>query len=276
MTATTVSIGAGRPTPRLLQYRSLIWNFAQRDLKSRFKGTAIGWAWSLLLPIATLVTYTIVGKYVFRIAVPEFGDGREGNFAVFLFVGLTAWGFFANGLNTGIGALLGNGPLLKKIYFPSYAPVLGSVIGVGIQSLIEVGLVFAVLALFANIGVTWLLVPVWAVLFFGFVAALSLCLAIANIYFRDLAHLVAVALQLLFYATPVLYPDTQFKPGSVGHRVLVSNPMSQFVGIFRDLVYGLTPGTWAGWLVITATTAVTIAASAWAYTRFGRDLSEQL
>ncbi|MEP6527331.1 MAG: ABC transporter permease [Nocardioidaceae bacterium] len=272
---TTVTAGT-RTTPQLLQYRSLIWNFAQRDLKARFKGTAIGWAWSLLLPIATLVTYTIVGKYVFRIQPGPLGNGHKGNFAVFLFVGLTAWGFFANGLNTGIGTLLGNGPLLKKIYFPSYAPVIGSIIGVGIQSVIEVGLVFVVLAVLGNVGITWLLVPFWAALFFGFVTALSLCLAVANIYFRDLAHLVAVALQLLFYATPVLYPDTQFKPGTVGHRILLSNPMSQFVGVFRDLVYGLTPGRWTGWLYMTAATAAAIGASVWVFQRFGRDLGEQL
>ncbi len=202
---TTVSTLTRAP---ILQYRSLIWNFAQRDLKARFKGTAMGWAWSLILPIASLLTYTLVAHYIFRAAPPDFGNGHKGNFAVWLFVGLTAWGFFANGLNTSIGALLGTGALLKKIYFPSYAPVLGAIIGVAIQSAIELGLVLVVLSMFGNVGLSWLLLPFWAVLFLGFVAGLSLVLSIANIYFRDLAHLVSVFLQLLFYATPVLYQDS--------------------------------------------------------------------
>jgi len=83
--------------PPLLQYRSLVWNFAQRDLKARFKGTAIGWVWSLLLPIASLLTYTPGGHYILRAVPADFGDGRKGNFAVWLFVGLTAGAFSPTG-----------------------------------------------------------------------------------------------------------------------------------------------------------------------------------
>ncbi len=269
----TAVVALTRPT--LLGYRSLIWNFAQRDLKARFKGTAIGWAWSLILPIASLLTYTLVAHYIFRAAPPDFGNGHKGNFAVWLFVGLTGWGLFANGLNTAIGGLLGTGALLKKIYFPSYAPVLGAIIGVAIQSAIELGLVLVVLSLFANIGWTWLLLPFWAAVFCGFVAAVSLVLAIANVYFRDLAHIVAVGLQLLFYATPILYQDSLIT-SSVGHRILMSNPLSQFVELFRDLAYGLTPGRWASWLYIIGSTAVAITLSVWVFRRFGRDLAEQV
>jgi ABC-type polysaccharide/polyol phosphate export permease len=261
--------------PGLLQYRSLIWNFAQRDLKARFKGTAAGWGWSLILPIASLLTYTLVAHYIFRAVPPDFGSGRKGNFPVWLFVGLTAWGFFANALNTAIGALLATGPLLKKIYFPSYTPVLGAIIGVAIQSAIELGLVLVVLASFGNVGLTWLLVPFWVALFAGFVCGVSMVFAIANIYFRDLAHLVAVFLQLLFYATPVLYQDTLIH-SKWGHKLLMSNPMSQFMDVFRDLVYGLTPGSWTSWAYIAAWTGVAIGLGAWIFKRHGRDLSEEL
>ncbi|HEY3630814.1 MAG TPA: ABC transporter permease [Jatrophihabitantaceae bacterium] len=271
----TTITAAAKVRPPLLQYRSLVWNFAQRDLKARFKGTAIGWVWSLLLPIASLLTYTLVAHYILKAKPADFADGRKGNFAVWLFVGLTAWGFFANGLNTAVGGLLGTGVLLKKIYFPSYAPVLGSVIGVAIQSAIEVGLVLVVLLIFGNVGWSWLLVPFWAAIFAVFVSAVSLVLAIANVYFRDLAHIIAVFLQLLFYATPVLYQDSLIA-NPTAHRILMSNPMSQFVLLFRDLTYGLTAGRWDSWLYILGATAVLVAFSAWVYQRFGRDLGEQL
>jgi ABC-type polysaccharide/polyol phosphate export permease len=272
MTAVTA---VAKVRPPLLQYRSLVWNFAQRDLKARFKGTAIGWVWSLLLPIASLLTYTLVAHYILKATPADFGNGKKGNFAVWLFVGLTAWGFFANGLNTSIGALLGTGGLLKKIYFPSYAPVLGAVVGVAIQSLIELGLVLVVLLLFGNVGLSWLLLPFWAALFIVFVAGVSLVLSIANIYFRDLAHLVAVFLQLLFYATPVLYQDSLIK-SPLGHRILMSNPLSQFVDLFRDLAYGLTPGSWKSW-IYTAVWAGIASGVGWlVFTRKGRDLGEQV
>lgn len=259
----------------LLGYSSLIWNFAQRDLKSRFKGTAFGWGWSLILPLATLLVYTLVAHYIFRAQPPNFGSGREGNFAVWLFVGLTAWGFFANSINAAIGGLLSTGPLLTKIYFPSYAPVLGTIVAVMIQSGIEVGLVLVILAIFGNVGLTWALVPIWAAIFIVFVSGLSLVFAVANIYFRDLQHLVAVALQLMFFATPILYPDTLISDPTL-HAIIVSNPMSQFVELFRANVYGLEIGSWTAWLYVLTWAAASLAAGVWVFNRWGRDLGEQL
>jgi ABC-type polysaccharide/polyol phosphate export permease len=260
--------------PGVLQYRSLIWNFAQRDLKSRFKGTAIGWAWSLLLPFATLVIYTLVG-HIFHIKPAPFGDGRPGNFAVWLFVGLTAWGFFSNAINISMSALLGTGTLLQKIYFPSFAPVLGAVIGVVIQSAIEVGLVLVALGIFTNVGFTWLLLPLWMAMFVGFSAGAAMLFAIGNIYFRDLAHIVAVFLQLLFYATPILYQDSLIK-NEFMHNVIMTNPITDFVVLFRDLAYGLTPGRLNIWAGALAWTAVSLALATLVFHRYGRDLAEQM
>lgn len=261
-------------TPALVQYRALIWNFAQRDLKSRFKGTAVGWGWSLLLPLASLAIYTLVAHYIFRAVPARFGDGRPGNFAVWLFVGLTAWGFFANSVNTAIPALLGTGPLLQKIYFPSYTPVLGAVIGVVIQSSIELGLVLVVLLAFSNVGWAWLLIPLWVALYVTFAAGAAVVFAIANIYVRDLAHIISVFLQLLFYATPILYQIT-LVPSNMRDFIL-ANPLSQFVVLFRDIAYGLTPGTLKEWSYATGWVVISVGLATWVYQRFGRDLAEAL
>jgi ABC-type polysaccharide/polyol phosphate export permease len=275
MTATALGGPRRIRMPSIVAYRSLIWNFAQRDLKSRFKGTAIGWAWSLLLPVASLGLYTVVAHYIFRAKPAEFGNGTKGNFAVWLFVGLTAWNFFANAVNTSISALLSTGTLLQKIYFPSFAPVLGAVIGVIIQSAIEVAIVLAVLLGFANVGVSWLLLPVWVLLYVAFTAGAAVVFAIANIYFRDLAHIISVFLQLLFYATPILYQDSII-PNHAMHAVIMSNPLTEFVLLFRDLAYGLTPGRVVLWLGAVVWTAIAIALGSLLYHRFGRDLAERL
>lgn len=274
MSPGTSAVGA----PSLLRYRSLIWNFGQRDLKARFKGTAIGWGWSLLLPLATLVIYGVITHYIFRSAPPNFGNGHKGNFAVYLFVGLTGWGFFANAVNTAMPALLSAGPLLKKIYFPAYAPALGAVIGVVIQSAIEVGLVLVVLLLFGNIGWSWLLLPVWAALFIVFCSSAAVIFAIANIYFRDFAHIVAVGLQLLFYATPILYPESRLSEIHVSalRWVVEANPAAQFIALFRDQAYSLGAGSVTHWAVAAAWTVVTAAAAVWVFTRHGKDLAEEI
>ncbi|MFN2518008.1 MAG: ABC transporter permease [Jatrophihabitantaceae bacterium] len=261
--------------PGVLQYRSLVWNFAQRDMKSRFTGTAIGWAWSLLLPLATLGIYTLVVGHLFKITPAPFGDGSKGNFAVWLFVGLTAWGFFSNAVNISMSALLGTGTLLQKIYFPSFAPVLGAVIGVAIQSAIEVGLVLVVLCVFTNVGITWLLLPVWIAVFVAFSAGAAMLFAIGNIYFRDLAHIISVFLQLLFYATPILYQDSLIHDHLL-HNVIMSNPLTEFVVLFRDLVYGLEPGRLNIWAGALAWTMFSIALASFVFRRYGRDLAEQM
>jgi len=260
-------------------YRNLIWNFAGRDLKARFKGTALGWAWSLVVPLASLVIYTIVFSLIFRGTPPAFGSGREGNFTVWLLAGLVPWGIFANNLNTSIGVLLGAGPLLKKIYFPSYAPVFGSIIATVIQSAIELGILLIVLVFLGNVSWTWLLVPFWLAIFVAFVASVSLSLAILNVYFRDLAHIIGVAIQLGFYMSPIIYQITLIPESSHGlplRRLIEANPMTQFIELFRSLTYGLSPGSWNSWLYLLLVTAATSALAAFIYRARGLDLSEEL
>jgi ABC-type polysaccharide/polyol phosphate export permease len=265
--------------PVLFRYRSLIWNFAQRDLKARFKGTAAGWAWSLLVPLASLAIYSIVTKVLLRAHAEPFGNGHGGNYTVYLFVGLTVWSFFANTINTGFGSLLGTGALLKKIYFPSFVPVIGSTIAIAIQSSIEFGLVLVVLLAFDNVGLAWLLAPFLAAIFFVFVTAVAFVFALTNIYIRDFAHIISVFLQLLFYATPILYsPDaiTQHWHGISLRTVVNLNPVSQFVSLFRDVLYKLQFGPWGSWLIVLAWMALATLVASYLYHRNGQDLAEQL
>ena len=276
-TPTTMTV---RERGNMWSYRSLIWNFAQRDLKARFKGTALGWLWSLVVPIATLVIYSVVFSTIMRMKPPDFGNGTTGNFTVWLLAGLTAWSMFANSLNTSIGALLGAGPLLKKIYFPPYAPVLGSVIALLIQSMIELGIYLVVLTAFGNVSWTWLLVPFWLVIFAVFLSSISMALAVLNVHFRDLAHIIGVAIQLLFYCSPIIYPMTliagKSKMGIPADKLISANPLTQFIVIFRDLTYGLTPGSPLAWLYITGWTLAVAWVARRVYRARALDLSEEL
>lgn len=258
---------------------NLISNFGRRDLKAKFNGTLLGWVWSLVVPLATLGIYTVIFSIVFRMPPPPLGTGREGIFAVWLFAGLTMWAFFSSTINAGINGLLGSGGLLQKIYFPAYAPVLGAGLAVGIQSLIELALLLVVLLVLGNIGVTWLLAPVLIALFVVFTAAVATAISILNVYYRDLAHLVNVALQLFFYLTPIIYTP-EFVPESwrgIPLRAIVQfSPVSEFITLFRSLVYDLSPGTVGAWFAVVAWTGAALLWATYVVRRRGGDLGEQL
>jgi len=258
---------------------NLIWNFAQRDLKSKFKGSTLGWVWSLVVPLATLAIYTAVFSTIMRVPAPPMGDRSTGIFVLWFAIGLTAWSFFASSINGGISGLIGTGALLKKIYFPAYAPVLGSIVSTGVQSLIELSLVLVALLAFANVGWTWLLLPFVVLIFVVFTTSLTTALAILNVYVRDMAHLVAVALQMLFYATTIIFPLSYIpvEKGGIPLQLLFSlNPLTQFLTLMRDLIYGLTLGTMFQWTYITVWTGAMLAWAIWVFKRRGGDLGEEL
>ena len=268
-----------RPRASVWSQRSLIWNFAQRDLKSRFKGTAFGWIWSLLVPLATLITYSIVFSVIFRAAPPDFANGRPGNFTVWLMVGLVPWTFFLISINIAIPTLLSNGPLLQKIYFPAFAPVLGATLAVLVQTMIEFGILAIILIVFGQVGPTWLLFPIWLVLFVLFVNGIATSLAILNVYARDIAHITAVALQLLFFLTPIIYPISfvpEYWYGLPLRALVEANPLTQFIESLRALVYGLQMPDFVNWTLMTAWTLTAVGVAALVYRRRGQDIGETI
>lgn len=258
---------------------ALAWTFAQRDLKSRFKDTVLGWLWALAIPLATLAVYSIIFGVVFRAGAPEFGNGREPIYAVWLFCGLVVFTFFSGSVLRGIDALIGSSTLMRKVPLPPSAPVLGTIISGGFQTLVEIGLVLVVLAALGNISATWLLVPVWAVLFFAFTVGIAMIFAIAAAHLRDVAQITAILLQFVFFATPVLYPVDQVPPDALDgwlRSVLQANPLAHFVDMFRTLTYGLRTGSLGDWLYLVVAACVALVAGAIVNDRYGRDLAEKM
>ncbi|WIY82638.1 ABC transporter permease [Propionimicrobium sp. PCR01-08-3] len=266
--------------PPLKQW-NLIRAFGNRDLKSKFKGTALGWVWSLVVPLASLGIYTVIFGGLFQMEPPGIASRHEGVgiFAIWLFAGLTVWSFFQNSVNAGISGLLGAGGLLQKVYFPAYSPVLGACLAVGVQSAIEMGILLAALLVLGNVGWTWLLVPLLLVLLMIFTASISVMLAVWNVHVRDLAHLVGVFLQLMFYATPIIYnpeivPEVVF--GLPARRLVTSMPVAEFIGLFRSLLYELNPGSIVSWLAACGWALLAVLGAIWVCRRWGSDLGERI
>jgi ABC-type polysaccharide/polyol phosphate export permease len=266
-------------TQELWQYRGLIGNFAQRELKGRYRGSALGSLWSLLNPLATLGVYTLVFGFFLKFQPPVAGNGRLDNFAVYLFTGLVVWNLFFTVVTGSMAALVGAGPLLKKIYFPAYAPVAGNAISVLVQSATEVGLLLVIYALLRNMSWTVLLVPVLLALLTAFSLGVGLVFSILNARFRDVNYLVQVALQLLFYASPIIYPIKYVTDEYDKHpwlRIYEWNPITVFVEAFRDVLYDLQVPSLSRFLYLVVVSAAVLVGG-WAYFRAGsRDVSEEL
>lgn len=274
----TVIVGQSRQSsPRARA--QLIWTFAVRDLKARFTATALGFVWTLVVPIATVIIYSIVFSVIFRAQAPPMGSGRAGVFAPWFFVGLVTWNIFAGATAAGMGSILGMGAMLQKVYLPSYVPVLAAVTTVLVERLLEAGVMLVVLVVFLNVGWTWLLYPFVLVAVGLFSAALAYCLGVAIVYFRDTGQIFGIVMQMWFFLTPVMYPVEMIPESFKGiplRSLLSINPMADFVSISRALLYDLRLPSLAQVGYVTLWTAAMCALAAYTYRRWGRDVSEAI
>jgi ABC-type polysaccharide/polyol phosphate export permease len=259
-------------------YRGLIGHLAQRELKSKYKRSVLGWLWSLVNPAATLLIYTAVFGTVLRISPPVAGNGTLVSFALYLFSALVIWNFF-NGVIVGsMGALINAGSLLKKVYFPPECPVIANALTVVIQTALEAFILVTVLVTLSNAGWTFLLFPYLLLLLALFSVGIGLVLSLANVYLRDVNYLVGIGLNLLFYGTPIIYPYSLVQDNAPRWvEILVQlNPLTHFVAASQEIFYLLEVPTLARMLGLTAVSLVTFALGWIIFLAKSGDVSEEL
>jgi homopolymeric O-antigen transport system permease protein len=231
----------------ILSSKELMANLTLRELRGKYKRSFMGWAWSLINPLAIMGIYTLVFSYFLKVE-PDAGDPSGlKNFAFFLVCGLLPWNFLQNGMTGSMVALLGNANLIKKTYFPREILVAATVASFDVSFLIELGVLAIALLAFGNFVLPWLLLAlVLVAIMTVFVLGISLALSVLNVYFRDVQHLVGILLQVWFYATPIVYPirfvpkSTEIFGQTVPLRHIYSfNPMVRFAEVFRNVLYDL-------------------------------------
>jgi ABC-type polysaccharide/polyol phosphate export permease len=226
----------------LFQHRALIWAFANRDFSTRYRSSVLGWLWSLLQPLATLLVYAAVFSLVFRIQAPPLGgSGTETSFAAFLFTGMVTWNLFSSLITLSMTQLKSNGELLKKVQFPAWAPLLGASIVQLIQVALELIVLIIMFLWLGNVSWTWVLaIPILiGTALFG--QGIGLMLTIVNARYGDVQYIVTVVLGALYFLTPILYPLSLVEDTANWLAVIVkSNPMSWFVEAMHDVMYSLT------------------------------------
>lgn len=260
-------------------YRSLIHNLAQRDLRARYKKSILGWMWSLINPASMLLIYSVVFGSFLRVVPPPAGNPEIQSFALYLFAALTVWNLF-NGVLTGaINALEGMGSLLNKVYFPPAAPAIATAATVVPQAFIELGVLLVVMLVVGNGSWAMLLSPLVFVPVVMFALGIGIALSAYNVLYRDVGYIVSIALNVLFYATPIIYTIDLVPEELAGipvRRLIELNPVTKFVYIMRELVYlGRLPSAETV-LYAMITAAVTLALGWVLFNRKSREVIEEL
>ena len=249
----------------LHRHRELFLNLTLRELRGKYKRSALGWGWSMVNPIAQMGIFTLVFGFFLKVDPPIGDPSGLHVFAFFLLCGLLPWTFLANGMTGGMGSLLANASLVKKVWFPRQFLVAATVASFGVSFLIELGVLTVVLIIAGNMVVPWMLPMLGVALIQGvFVLGVALALSVWNVYFRDLEYLVGIGLQFWFYATPIVYPVSVVNNALADRPTLLAiyrlNPMTRFSAIYRDLYYSLRAPTIAdvGYVVLCAVVALVI------------------
>lgn len=215
--------------------RELLGNLVRKELKVRYKDSALGFVWSLVTPLLMTAIFTVVFATFLRINL------GGGNFATFFLSGYLVWQFFSNSVNSSVGAIVGNGPLIRKVYFPREVIPLSLVLSQAVHLLLALA---ATAPLFVwqrgfHPEAYLALVPGLALLVL-FTAGVSMIFAAANVGFRDLQELTQVIFLAWFYASPVIYPLFLVENEAPGWLpVVLANPMTWFVRLFNSALYGL-------------------------------------
>jgi ABC-type polysaccharide/polyol phosphate export permease len=233
---------------QLRRYRGLIQSLVARELKARYRGSALGFFWSFANPLLLLSIYTFVFAYI----MPARWEDIPQHYELFLFAGLLPWTWFASSLNESSGVLISGGNLIKKVLFPAEILPIVTVLANMVHFFLGLPIVAAFLIVYRwpvdLAGLVWLPVVVFVqlVLTLGF----ALLLSSLTVHFRDIRDILSNILTLWFFATPIIYP-WQEAP-DFGKWFLNVNPFTHLAVSYQEILFFRGPfGHWR-WLLALA------------------------
>lgn len=222
----------GFGTDELWKYRELFYFYTWRDIKVRYKQTFFGFAWAVLQPILMMVLFTFV--FSKKLGVPS----DEIPYPIFVFSGLLIWNIFSTGITAAGNSMINNAHIMKKIYFPRLIIPLSSVL-VTLFDFLMALTIYIVLLLYYQIPVSFLyftLSLISAVLITSLATfGIGSMLAALNIKYRDFKYVTPYMVQVLLFATPVIYPASIINDGLV-KTIVYMNPVSGSVSLLRSAI----------------------------------------
>ncbi|WKV08521.1 ABC transporter permease [Thermoanaerobacterium sp. CMT5567-10] len=217
----------------LYEYREMLFSMVKKDLRTRYRGSFLGFLWTFINPLLQLVVYSIVFSTIMRMNIY--------NFAMFLFVALLPWIFFSTSITQSTTIVMANSNLVKKIYFPRIILPISVALTGFINMLFGFIIVFIALFIFKiHLSYSIVLLPIVMINELVFVIGLSVIFSALNVFFRDLEHILGIVTMAWFYLTPIVFPinlvpERYFK-------LFFLNPMTSIILPYRDILYyGLWP-----------------------------------
>src|ERR1700761_8306270 len=215
------------------RYRELIWALAMKELKIRYKRSVLGFLWALLNPMLLMLVLSVVFSTIMRINIPHY--------AIFLLSVLLPWTFFSQSLSYAVESIVGNADLIKKVRVAKLVFPVAAVISNLINLLLSmIPLALIVLLMKHPFHVTWIYLPVPLLALTIFTLGATFFFAAANVYYRDVSHILQILLQAWFYVTPIIF-SIDFFPEKY-RWIFKLNPIQFVLNGFRlSVYYGLLP-----------------------------------
>lgn len=212
----------------LYEYREMIFSLVRKDLRTRYKGSVLGFLWTFVNPLLQLVVYSVVFAYIMRVQLP--------NYYMFMFVGLLPWIFFCTCVQGGATSVMSGADLIKKIYFPRLVLPIATVSAAFMNMLFSMVVMFAAL-FFSGIGVSEYIMylPLLLILLFSLGLGIAFVVSACNVYLRDLEHVLGIITMSMFYVTPIIYPIDMVPEKLLPWFKL--NPMVPMIMAFHDVIY---------------------------------------
>jgi lipopolysaccharide transport system permease protein len=258
----------GRTLAGVRRYRHLLRNLVLKDLKLKYRGSVIGFLWSLAHPLLMAIVYTVAFTKILRV-------GSTG-FVFYLMLGLLAWTFFVGSASMSTGAIADSGGLVKSVAFPRAILPIATVLFNLAQYVLSVLVILPLMMAYSGIPVAapMLLFPVFVALQAIFTIGVALILATATTFFRDVRHLVDVMLGMLFWVTPILYEVSKV-PDRL-HYLIRLSPMSPYIVAYHQIFYDRQWPDTLTW-VLTVSYAVSAAAlGLWLIVRYEDGFAERV
>lgn len=253
--------------PRWWRYRELLRNLVAKDLKLKYRGSALGFLWSLLNPLIMIAVYTVAFKYIMRVQLESY--------TVFLITGILPWNFFSMAVNASTRSVVDNGNLLKKVHFPREILPISSVFFTFIQFLFALVVFFpALYFLHAPLGWWLLAYPFALLLHIAFTMGVALLLSTATVFYRDVKHLTEVVLLILFWVTPIFYNIAMIPERLRWFFKL--NPMTAYITAYQQIIYWGTWPTWRMWLSGFIWAIGTLGLGYWIFRRYKPRFAEEV
>lgn len=259
-----------------MAHRNLLYLLSLKELRTRYKKSVLGWAWSLFNPLSQMLIFSVIFLYVFK-ADPPIGDPSGlKNFPLYFISGLLPFNFFSIAVGTSMGAVQGGGGLIKKVQFPHEHLVFSVIVAQFVTLLIELVILTIAMLIGGNQVLAWLpLMLIVMVLLAFFTTGVALMLSAANVFYHDVNYLWGILSQILFYSTPVIYNPATIELGAL--RFIANyGPTGSFVTASHNIMYDLRiPGP-GRLLQLTILGVGTFALGSWVFYRLSPRFAEEM